>query len=71
MFERVELLANDNKTQFMVIRGAKTPTALNSIAYENIRNGNWKKVGKETYEMRKRRTVEYNISSKQIRELFL
>ena len=71
MFERVGLKANDKKTKFMIVRGAKAPSALSGTACDNVRNGKRGRVTGETHEMRKRRNVECEICGKQMREVSL
>ena len=50
--------------KFMIVRRAKVLKALSSTAYENINNRKKRRVGGETYEMRKHCNIEYEICSK-------
>ena len=71
MFERVGLKANEKKTKFMIVRGAKAPKALSSAAHENVSNGKRKKVVGETCEKRRKTDVTCDICGKQMRKVSL
>ena len=71
MFARIGLKANEKKTKFMIVRGAKAPQALSDIAYRNVNNGKKRRKVENTYQMRKKRDVECEICGKTMREVSL
>jgi len=72
LFSQVGLKANENKTKFMVVRGAAAPKALSKEVYDNI---NRRRKGENptnlTYKERRKLDVSYEVCGKVLKQVSL